>query len=339
MRKLIRKILKHSWGLPPDPHTTYCPSPESDGSLRKNWWQAIGHRLSAISGYLIVVLLHIGFKDKKRTSIYTIYSYLNLYFLNWKRAEILIKFHEEVQTNQLIEYNQLTREELKIPLNGYKGENVASWEMVSSEKVAFKIDDIKEKLESCIKKDNKCAELDEFYIEVADKNLKTIEEVKCIVKDIFSELQIVIQKMPNIKDKKISIDSNLKAIEILKLISNISINYWEYTPNQIKSVFIELYKKTKKQEDKDEKLSIDKAKKNFTKIIIFFELLIFFMKKRRNLLLEMDSAVKEFQKAIETGMEKDIENEIDWELSCEALENIEITGTLKWDEIKDELES
>ena len=50
MRKLIRKLLKYSWGLPPDPHTTYCPSPESDGSLRKNWWQAIGHRLSAISG-------------------------------------------------------------------------------------------------------------------------------------------------------------------------------------------------------------------------------------------------------------------------------------------------
>ena len=55
MRKLIRKLLKHSWGLPPDPHTTYCPSPESDGSLRKNWWQAISHRLSAISGSIMNV--------------------------------------------------------------------------------------------------------------------------------------------------------------------------------------------------------------------------------------------------------------------------------------------
>ena len=54
MRKLIRKLLKHSWGLPPDPHTTYCPSPESDGSLRKNWWQAIVHRLSAISGLILM---------------------------------------------------------------------------------------------------------------------------------------------------------------------------------------------------------------------------------------------------------------------------------------------
>ncbi len=53
MQKLIRKLLKPSWGLPPDPQTTYCPSPESDESLRKNWWQAIGHRLSAISGSIM----------------------------------------------------------------------------------------------------------------------------------------------------------------------------------------------------------------------------------------------------------------------------------------------
>ena len=55
MRKLIRKLLKLSWGLPPDPHTTYCPSPESDESLRKNWLQAIGHRLSAISGFYLII--------------------------------------------------------------------------------------------------------------------------------------------------------------------------------------------------------------------------------------------------------------------------------------------
>ena len=49
-RKIIHKFHSYSWGLPPDPQTTYCPSPELDESLRKNWWQAIGHRLSAISG-------------------------------------------------------------------------------------------------------------------------------------------------------------------------------------------------------------------------------------------------------------------------------------------------
>ena len=53
MRKLIRNLLKPFWGIPPDPQTTYCPSPESDESLRKNWWQAIGHRLSAISGLIL----------------------------------------------------------------------------------------------------------------------------------------------------------------------------------------------------------------------------------------------------------------------------------------------
>ena len=50
MRKLISWFQNYSWGLPPDPQTTYCPSPESNDSLRKSWWQAIGHRLSAISG-------------------------------------------------------------------------------------------------------------------------------------------------------------------------------------------------------------------------------------------------------------------------------------------------
>lgn len=42
----------HERGYPSQdsPQTTYCPSPESDKSLRKNWLQAIGHRLSAISG-------------------------------------------------------------------------------------------------------------------------------------------------------------------------------------------------------------------------------------------------------------------------------------------------
>lgn len=54
MRKLIGKLFKPSWGLPPDPRTTYCPSPESDESLRKNLWQAIGHRLSAISGLILM---------------------------------------------------------------------------------------------------------------------------------------------------------------------------------------------------------------------------------------------------------------------------------------------
>ena len=50
LKELITSL--HERGCPSQdsPQTTYCPSPESDESLRKNLWQAIGHRLSAISG-------------------------------------------------------------------------------------------------------------------------------------------------------------------------------------------------------------------------------------------------------------------------------------------------
>ena len=52
LKELITSLRERGYPSQDSPQNTYCPSPESDESLHKNWWQAIGHRLSAISGYI-----------------------------------------------------------------------------------------------------------------------------------------------------------------------------------------------------------------------------------------------------------------------------------------------
>ena len=65
LKDLITLLRERGYPSQDSPQTTYCPSPESDESLRRNWRQAIGHRLSAISGLSLNIDKIGNFRVKK----------------------------------------------------------------------------------------------------------------------------------------------------------------------------------------------------------------------------------------------------------------------------------
>ena len=307
MRKLIRKLFKPSWGLPPDPQTTYCPSPESDDSLRKNWLQAIGHRLSAISGFteIHVVLLKLQFIDYN-LSINSLYKQVcKIKLLKLKKTKVgWVKRRDRMLAEKVVHGINIEKAKLKL-------------------EICLNIDDV-----SAIR-----AELEEFYREVADKNIQSLEETKKIALECNNQLKILLDEMKKLTEsEEISLERIARLNNILNTQSKIINEYWDYLPYKVKDIFKDLYTNIS-----GEKIHTKKNKEvqynflNYIKLKIQNEYLK--LTKSQDVFNEFSLSYNRFIKAFKDAENEDIQDELDWKEVTEIRKKIYNGGAINWDDI------
>ena len=232
--------------------------------------------------------------------------------------------------NLFLNLNKTKRYYTKIEYHLLKSINTAT--MITSEKNTQNLEEIRKSIEIIVQKNSVEAEIEEFCIEIADKNLKTKEEVKTKIIEYCHELgnivenpEVFVKQKNTIKGIKITLNSAEKLAYICD-------NYWEYFLPDIKERFLQIYWIVSDQ-NTNQKTTNRKTLTNLklNTLILFGSIL-----NCQNLFQRMDTVINKLMKSIKEGIIKDEEDRIDWELSSSSLKDSEF---FDWDEFKDDFES